>query len=110
VQEGHGGLVLVEGVEMDTGKVEYAPDYKSKSQVRRIAAQTGKKYPDMTDKFKAMELRSEHQRLQSAVVEKARAMLARNESMGHECSDVEGTLKATRALVAFESERGITNG
>jgi len=82
---------------METGKVQYAPDYKSKSQVKRIAAQTGKKYPDMTDKFKAMELRSEHARLQAAIVEEVR----KEDRKGMLTQSIQA---ARDALIAFEVE------
>jgi hypothetical protein len=57
---------------MANSEVECASDYESKSRVKRIAAQTGRQYPDMADKFKAIELRAEHQRLKDAVVEKVK--------------------------------------
>lgn len=60
--------------------------------------------------FEREQLRSEHQRLQSAVVEKARIMLELHESVGHVCLDVEDTLEATRALIAFEAEHKIGEG
>ena len=50
---------------------------------------------------------AEHQRLQSAIVEKARIMLEISEAVGHVCLDVEDTLEATRRLVQFEAEHGI---
>ena len=50
---------------------------------------------------------AKHQRLQSAIVEKARIMLEINEAVGHVCLDVEHTLEATRRLVQFEAEHGI---
>lgn len=56
---------------MDTGKVEFAPDYKSTNygsepEIKRA-------YPDMAGKFKAMELRAEHARLKDEVVDAAKA-------------------------------------
>jgi len=90
---------------METGKVEYAPDYKSTNY--KSTAKIKRAYPDMTDKFKAMELRAEHQRLQSAVVEAAKeevamALIQLQRAMKTKKSAVD-------ALIAFEAEHGIGN-
>jgi len=92
-----------------TGKVEYAPGYKSKSQVKPIAAQRGQPYPDMSDKFKGMEVRAEWQRLKDAVVE---AAIARRKAKLAEPNGgirlLHATLvaehEAVDALIAFEAE------
>lgn len=89
---------------MNTGKVEYAPDYKSKTQVRRVAAQTGKKYPDMTDKFKAMEVRAQHQRLQSAVVEAVKEWAT---DVSADSRGAASLRSAIYALIEFEAQHGI---
>lgn len=84
-------------------------------------AQKSNRYPDMVDKFKAMELRAEHQRLQSAVVE---AVKVRHDAQsdfwdeahrGSRCVEEEAALQqadcdlrvAVDALIAFEVEHGI---
>ena len=68
------------------------------------AAQT---MPEWRAEITKNETWAEHQRLQSAIVEKARIMLEINEAVGHVCLDVEDTLEATRRLVQFEAEHGI---
>ena len=103
---------------METGKVEYSPDYKSRQPRVKISS-TGARSIEPFDivrseagraEIEAQQSRSwkaDHQRLQSAIVEKARIMLEINEAVGHVCLDVEDTLEATRHLVQFESEHGI---
>lgn len=93
---------------MNTGKVEFAPDYKSKSQVRRIAAQKGEdsNAEDLAafERMKQNEARdAEHARLQLAVVEAAK-VYCRNRGYG----PAERSLMASvDALIAFEAEHKI---
>lgn len=124
---------------MDTGKVEYAPDYKSGKRIdqvrvpppdhvtfdrqgrahadfdRIVNTELARQYPDMADKFKAMELRAEHQRLKDAVVEAVKArrvaeltfdktsLLGASDLLNAEVSENE----AVDAIIAFEKEHNI---
>jgi len=114
---------------METGKVEFAPDYKSSQSsaashgdfVRTLRINStaltaeARSYPDMTSKFKAIELRAELQRLQSAVVEAAKTWRAgaftkdvTMASANQHYRDYQAMSAAADALIAFEAEHGIT--
>lgn len=63
-------------------------------------------YPDMADKFKAMELRAEHQRLRSAVVGAAKISRTEGLAGSHEFDwRIDPLLAAIDALIAFEAEQ-----
>ena len=96
---------------MTIGKIQFAPDYKSKSQVKRIASQSG--YPDMAAKFAAMSQRAQWQQLKDAVIAAVRAdRLAAKAGAGSN-ADIDGAIR-TRAelnaaidtLLAFEADSG----
>jgi hypothetical protein len=101
---------------METGKVEFAPDYKSKSQVKRLAAQGATPItPDLVGKgtFAEMKRDAEHARLKDAVVEAAKAECAAYSapgSFGWTANHKQSQIKlrtATRALISFEAEHKI---
>jgi|ERR1051325_1499688 uncharacterized protein YfeS len=104
---------------METGKVEYAPDYKSKRGMGQpfsefLAEQM--RDPEFAEAYKATDVKVEHQRLQLAVVEAAKAVrcadrlfysapIAENSAAGslaHHTFDA-----AVDALIAFEAEHKI---
>lgn len=86
---------------METGKVEYAPDYKSKSQVKRIAIQSGAQSSQQ----------SEHQRLQSAVVEAAKRRAVTSYTAFEMWNAIDIAFDdAVDALIAFEAEHKIGEG
>src|SRR5215217_5591886 len=97
---------------METGKVEYAPDYKSKSRVKRIAAQMGQPFkeflaeqmrdPEFAETYEAVDIEVDHQRLQAVVVEAARVWW--NDG------SIDALHGSMSALIAFEAENGIGEG
>jgi hypothetical protein len=92
---------------METGKVEYAPDYKSKSQVKRIAARTGALQAAIIESHQYRELREQ----KDAVIEAAREYL--NASMDGEPlrriigaqRRLESALLGLDALLEFEENQ-----
>lgn len=92
---------------METGKVEYAPDYKSKSQVKRIAAQRGNTLTRTNALIKEIDQR---QRLEREVIEAAKGWHGKMEVL---CDPGElqrfeaGLYKAVVALNEFESQHVI---
>jgi hypothetical protein len=91
---------------METGKVEFAPNYKSEK---------GRLYPDPADVIKGIERRAEWQSLKDAVVEAAKNW-HRAQAEALHVTEVDGTRtlvsrtwfalrKAVDALTEFESKQ-----
>ena len=95
---------------MNTGKVEYAPDYKSKSRQSLSGVEQFFTRGTSTDGIDTKVL-SEHQRLRLAVVEKSKAAQQSLASLTFLNIDV-GTLireliAANKALIEFEARHEI---
>lgn len=85
-----------------------APDYQSKSQVKRIAAQMGQPFkefldeqmrdPEFAEAFKAADIEVEHARLQSAVAEAAKLIVA----MERAADEGSNTITRTEALIKMQ--------
>lgn len=102
---------------MDTGKVEYAPDYKSEKTHLPSGWAEGDygDFLDLSDEERAMvQVNLEHARLRDAVVEAARADLMSEirEEGDHGIDRMIAARRAYRAavnaLIAFESAHGLT--
>jgi hypothetical protein len=102
---------------MTTGKIEYSPDYKSRSQ--SLSARIAERARIVA---KGLETQTEHARLQSVVVEKARAFgrawraelehriatLKPSEQLNHVATEARIQLcDAVDDLIAFEKEHKI---
>ncbi|HEX2879876.1 MAG TPA: hypothetical protein VHO25_10130 [Polyangiaceae bacterium] len=108
---------------METGNVQIAPDYKSDRKVERRMGQPFKEFlaeqmrdPEFAAAYNAADIEVEHQRLQSAVVEAAKA--ERNAAIAYDKRMILENWKrqvdtraarvaAVDALIAFESEHKI---
>lgn len=97
---------------MTTGKIEYAPDYKSKSQVRRLAVQQGNTLTRTNELIKQLNERS---RLEREVVNAAKFWNRAQGEAAH-VTEVDGMVptvvrawnklrKATSDLESFEAEQ-----
>lgn len=98
----------------EVGKVEYAPDYKSKSQVRRIAAQQGNTLTRTDALIKEI---NERQRLERELIEAAKIW---RRAQGEACDVAEVDAisptivrawaklrKVVDALIEFESSQQV---
>jgi hypothetical protein len=111
---------------METGKVEYAPDYKSRessaashgARLRTLIRNSTAKDPirDLasTDSAEKARITTEHERLRAAVVEKSKAAQRSLASITFLNVDV-GTfirelIAANSALIAFEADHEIGEG
>jgi len=96
---------------METGKVEYAPDYKSKA--ARLAIEVDRKLrPSLYVNFEKQQqdaaINTEHQRLRSAVVSAAQVVTETyKEKSTYNIVALERLLTTTDALIAFEAEHDI---
>lgn len=97
---------------METGKVEYAPDYRSKSQVKRIAVQKGLP-PDssaddiaMLDRLNANEAAAaERSRLERDVIEAAKDWSTKRLQWKAGVEAESRLCKTISALIDFESQQ-----
>jgi hypothetical protein len=88
---------------MGTGKVEYAPDYKSRV---RQAVDEGRRIADSI--IANNRLSAEHQRLQSAVVEAAKTWKQSNPNDDAQWNvNYPALCQSIDALIVFEAEYGI---
>jgi hypothetical protein len=102
---------------METGKVEYAPDYKSKRRMGQpfkefLAEQM--RDPEFAKAFKAADVEVEHARLKDAVVEAAKADRVAESAGNGGNPDIDALITsrarfrlAVDALIAFEAENGL---
>lgn len=103
---------------MPTGSINYSPDYKSKSQVKRIAAQKGvcsmcgENHAEATARDNAARaVAAERSRLEREVIEAAKAELAAHRAPGtfgwlsnrHRAQRI--LRSAVSALIDFESSQ-----